>query len=425
MRPLRCSWAFLALTLACNTDTGRIDPETQSSEKLQEKSPQVDAADQKAFNRANTDFSFALYQQLRATESNIFYSPHSVSAALAMTYAGAAGSTADQMAAAMHFELPEEKLNTAFNWLEQKLAHRNRLPPGEPGKGFALRVANALWSQTGLPFEIPFLDTLAVNYGTGLHLLDFAASPEASHLTINAWVEKRTEGKIKNLIPPRAITPLTRLVLTNVIYFLASWEHPFKTESTTKEPFHLSKGTTVDVPMMKQTRHLAYAETIGWQAVEMPYNGRQLSMVLFLPMKGELETFESDFSGKTFRAALGQLRSTRVELRMPRFALEASVNLKKALQAMGMVEAFTRGAADFTKMSALGDLYISAVLHKGYVKVDEEGTEAAAATAMIALGTSTLLPPKIMTLNRAFLFVILDKPTGAVLFVGRVVDPTA
>lgn len=425
MRSLRCSWAFLALTLACNTDTGRIGPETQSSEKLQEKSPQVDAADQKAFNRANTDFSFALYQQLRATESNLFYSPHSVSTALSMAYAGAAGSTADQMAAAMHFELADDKLNKAFNWLDQKLAQRNRLPPGEPGKGFVLRVANALWSQTEFPFEVPFLDTLAVNYGTGMHLLDFTTNPEASRLIINAWVEKRTEGKIKNLIPPRAITPLTRLVLTNAIYFLAPWEHPFKKESTTKGPFHLSKGTTVDVPMMKQTQQLAYAEAAGWQAVEMPYNGRQLSMVLFLPKEGELETFESHFNGKTFRAALDQLHSTRVELKMPRFELEASVNLKKALQAMGMVEAFTRGAADFTKMTALDDLYISAVLHKGYVKVDEEGTEAAAATAVLAVRTSMLLPPKIMTLNRAFLFVILDKPTGAVLFVGRVVDPTA
>jgi len=178
------------------------------------------------------------------------------------------------------------------------------------------------------------------------------------------------------------------------------------------------------VPMMKQTQQLAYAETATWQAVEMPYNGRQLSMVLFLPKEGGLKNFESHFSGKTYRAALAQLNSTRVQLKMPRFELEASVNLKGALQAMGMVDAFHPEAADFTKMSSLSGLYISAVLHKGYVKVDEEGTEAAAATAVIVATRSLPSAPKLMTLNRPFLFVIRDKPTGAVLFVGRVVDPS-
>lgn len=441
--PLLC--VFLALCLSCNersSSTVNTPPESsdtfdqanddmgptglgqQTSQKSREQSPNVDPPDQKKFNQANTDFSFALFQQLRTRRGNLFYCPHSISVALAMTYAGAASTTASQIETAMHFELTEKKLHKAFNWLARELDKRNKLAPGQQGKGFVLRTANALWGQTGSPFERAFLDTLAVNYGSGMHLLDFAANSEGSRSIINAWVEKQTEDKIEDLVPPRAITPDTRLVLTNAVYFLAPWENPFKKNKTTTGPFHFSDRTTVDVPMMRQTEHLAYAETATCQAVEMPYNGRQLSMVLLLPKEGSLKTFEADLTGETFREVLDQLKSTRVQLTVPRFEFESSLELNRELKAMGMVDAFNPNAADFKKMSSLNDLFISAVHHKGYIKVDEKGTEAAAATAVVAIRTSVPRPPTIMTLNRAFLFVIVDKPTSAVLFVGRVINPS-
>jgi serpin B len=448
MRPNLLLCAFLVLTLACrektsstadtapqppnklpassqpDSKTGPTGPEQQTSEKSRGQNPKVDPPDEKAFIEANTDFSFTLYQHLRTKGGNIFYCPHSISLALAMTYAGAQNTTATQIAQAMHFELKEDKLHTAFNWLAQELDKRNELPPGEQGMGFVLKVANGLWSKTGSPLEKPFLDTLAVSYGTAMRFLDFVANPEASRSIINSWVKKRTEGKIKDLIPPRTITPNTELVLTNVVYFLAPWEHSFKEKKTSVGPFRISDGTTVDVPMMQQTKHLSYAETATYQAVKLPYNGRQLSMVLFLPKEGELKTFEDDLSGETFRAALDQLKPTRVQLTMPRFELESSAELSESLKAIGMVDAFNPNTADFKKMSPSSDLCISAIHHKGYIKVDEQGTEAAAATAVVISRTSLLRPPTVMTLNRTFLFGIVDKPTGAVLFVGRVANPS-
>ncbi|MEN4100873.1 MAG: serpin family protein, partial [Anaerolineaceae bacterium] len=359
------------------------------------------------------------YQALREQPGNLFYSPYSISLALAMTYAGARGDTAAQMADVLHFELTQEQLHPAFNKLDETL---NREVEGVE-QPFQLNIANSIWGQRDFEFEADFLDVLAENYGAGLRLVDFAQAAEAARQQINSWVEEQTQDKIKDLIPEGALDSMTRLVLANAIYFKAAWQSQFDAANTQDAPFTLLDGSQVNAPTMRQTGSMNYAAGDGWQAVELAYEGGRQSMVILLPATGEFEAFEAGLDAARVAEILGAMQFTSVELALPRFSFESEIQLNELLAAMGMPQAFVPDQADFSGMRALRDLYISAVLHKAFVDVNEEGTEAAAATAVIVSVTSLPVDIQQMQIDRPFIFLIRDIETGSILFAGRVLNP--
>jgi serpin B len=370
----------------------------------------------------NNAFALALYHVLSGGDGNLFFSPYSISQALAMTYAGARGDTEKQMGAAMHYTLGQDRLHPAFNSLDLTLGSRGQGAKGKDGQGFRLNIVNAIWGQAGYSFLQDYLDLLAQDYGAGLRVLDFKRDPEAGRRIINAWVEKQTEQRIKDLVPAGAIDPLTRLVLTNAIYFNAAWAEAFRKDLTSPAAFHLLDGTSVDVPMMRQTERLGYAAGDGFQAVSLPYDGRQLEMLVLLPDRGKFGRFESSLDSAGVASIVNDLKPQQVALGLPRFKLESEFSLGKALASMGMPLAFS-SKADFSGMTGNLDLSISEVVHKSFVDVDEAGTEAAAATAVIMRATAMPMMPKEVTVDRPFIFLIRDVETGAIIFAGRVTDP--
>jgi serpin B len=387
-------------------------------------SPGVLTDEQALLVEGNSAFAFELYQALKGEEGNLFCSPYSISLALAMTYAGARGETAQQMADTLQFLLDQERLHPAFNWLDAELASRGEGAAGNDGEGFRLNIVNAIWGQKDYEFLADFLDVLAGNYSAGLRILDFITETEKSRLTINDWVSDQTEGRIKDLIPQGEIDEWTVLVLTNAVYFNAAWEYPFDEDITADGPFYLLDGGQVIVPMMKQTESFGYTEGGGYQAVELLYDGGELSMVILLPEAGQFEAFEEGLQAQQVDAIIKNLQNTRVTLTMPKFEFDSEFKLNDKLADMGMPIAFS-GAADFSGMTGTPDLlYISEVIHKAFVSVDEAGTEAAAATAVI-MERSAIIPepPVKVTLDRPFIFLIRDIETGSVLFVGRVMNP--
>jgi serpin B len=387
-------------------------------------SPDVSEADLATLVNGNSAFAFDLYQALRGAEGNLFYSPYSISLALAMTYAGARGETEQQMADTLHFILSQDRLHPTFNGLDLELASRGEGAKGKDGEGFRLNIVNALWGQKDYHFLPAFLDLLAVNYGAGLRTLNFIGAPEESRITINEWVSDQTEGRIEDLIPKGLINTLTRLVLTNAIYFNAAWQYPFEEGATQNDTFYLLNGDESTVPMMRQTKSFGYAEGDDYQAVELPYDGRELSMVIMLPQSGQFEAFEASLDTKQVDAIVARLEHEQVDLMMPKFEYESSFGLKKALATMGMPVAFSEGA-DFSGMTGNRDLFIADVVHKAFVSVDEAGTEAAAATAVVMELTAAPGTPVTVKVDRPFIFLIRDIETGAILFVGRVLDPSA
>jgi serpin B len=426
-------WDLLTLSVLVSlvgcSSSGGLLPITGASivqsSKARLTSPNVAPSDLTDAANGNNAFAFDLYRSLRNenADSNLFYSPFSISLALAMTYAGARGQTEQQMAETLHF-LPQSRLHPALNQLDLELAQRGKGAKGKDGEGFRLNIANAIWGQQGYRFLPVFLDLLAENYGSGLRLLDFAANPESSRATINNWVSDQTGGKIKDLIPQGMLDKLTRLVLTNAIYFNAAWGTPFEKSLTQDGAFHLQNGSQVTVPMMRQTTSLGYAEGQNYQAVELPYDGRQLSMVILLPKEGQFDAFESAMDADQVNAILKNLRQRQVALSLPRFKIESEFSLAQTLAAMGMPDAFS-SQADFSGMDGTRNLFISDVVHKAFVSVDESGTEAAAATAVVMKLTSVMPEqPVEVTVDRPFIFLIRDIPTGTILFVGRVVNPS-
>ena len=399
--------------------------ELVQSEKQRVTSPDVNEADLAVLVNGNSAFALDLYQVLRETSGNFFYSPYSISLALAMTYAGARGETAQQMADTLYFILSQEDcMHPAFNSLDIELSQRGEGAKGKDGEGFRLNIANAIWGQEGYKFLSEFLDVLAENYGAGLRLLDFANEPEESRITINNWVSDQTEGKIEDLIPQDAIDTLTRLVLTNAIYFNAAWQYLFNEDMTEDGPFYLFDGGKVTVPMMRQVESFGYAVGDGYQAVELPYDGGELSMVLLLPQAGQFDTFEGSLDAQRVDAIVKDLALRRVALTMPKFEFKSSFSLKETLAAMGMPVAFS-GGADFSGMTGNRDLFIADVIHEAFVSVDEAGTEAAAATAVVMTMTAPPGAPVEVTVDHPFIFLIRDIETGAILFFGRVVNPSA
>jgi serpin B len=394
------------------------------SDKHRITSPNVSAADEALLVEGNSDFALNLYQALKQGDGNLFYSPYSISLALAMTYAGARGETAQQMADTLHFLLSQDNLHPAFNSLAAELEKRGEGAKGKDDEGFRLNVANAIWGQKDYKFLASYLDVLAENYGAGLRTLDFVNEPEKSRVTINDWVSEQTEGRIKDLIPEGVIDVMTRLILTNAIYFNAAWEYPFSEDMTADGTFNLLDGSQVTIPMMKQSESFGYAEGSGYQAVELKYDKGELSMVILLPEAGNFEAFENTLDAQRLNDIIKNLQTAEVNLTMPKFEFDSEFNLKNTLSGMGMPVAFSN-SADFSGMTGNPELYIDEVIHKAFVSVDEKGTEAAAATAVIMKLTSMPAKTADMTIDRPFIFLIRDIQTGTILFMGRVMNPAA
>jgi serpin B len=394
------------------------------SDKDRVASPDVVPSELTDLVEGNSEFAFDLYQALKGGEGNLFYSPYSISLALAMTYAGARDETEEQMSNTLHFLLSQDRLHPAFNKLDLELASRGEGAQGKDEDGFRLNVVNAIWGQKDYQFLASFLDVLAENYGAGLRLLDFINAPEESRITINDWVSEQTEGRIEDLIPQGVIDSLTRLVLTNAIYFNAAWLYPFSEDLTTDGTFHLLDGSETIVPMMSQTESFGYLDGDGYQAIELPYDGSELAMVIMLPDAGQFEVFEDSLDAEMAGAIINDIENKQVALTLPKFEFESEFSLADTLAAMGMPIAFS-AAADFSGMTGTKELFIGDVLHKAFVSVDEAGTEAAAATAVVMKLTAAPEEPIKVAIDRPFVFLIYDIETDAILFLGRVANPGA
>ncbi len=381
--------------------------------------PAVNPADVTEIASGQQAFSLNLFQAIRAAPGNLFVSPFSIWQALGMTQAGASGTTAAEITSTLQFTLPFDRIHPSCNFLDLALASR-----GSGTSGFKLKIVNALWGQKGVSFLAQFLDILAQNYGAGLRLLDFATDPDTARQTINAWVSAMTEQRIPELLSSGLNETLrvTRLVLTNAVYFKADWANKFQTSATTDTQFTLSDGSTKSVRMMRQTEAFPYAEGAGWKAVEMPYVGKELGMVVILPTAGTLAAFEAGFDKTKWSEITGALATSQVRLGIPKFTFTFSTSLASALKSMGMRLAFT-DQADFSGMTTQFALQILEVIHQAYVNVDETGTEAAAATAVLVGLTAAPVEDKVFECDHPFIFAIRDRPTGSILFLGRVSNP--
>jgi len=390
------------------------------------------AADLPAVVAENNAFAFDLYRQLRGEPGSLFFSPLSISAALAMTYAGAAGATARQMADVFHWALPGDRLHPAFGELIARLLGQSAgasAPPGDQASKFIFDIANSLWGQSNYQFYDDFLDTLAESYHAPLVRHDFrgsGASAEEGRTLINDWVSDKTHDRIKDLLKPGDITELTRLVLVNAIYMKAAWQYAFDENATRPQTFHLP-GEDLTVEMMHQTQRYKYAEGDGYQVLELPYAGTSMSMDIFLPGAGAFDAFEQGLSAETTAAILDTLGTCEVSLSLPKFKVEQEMALSAVLKALGMTDAFEPFGADFSGIhdsSVDGeDFYIAGVRHKAWIEVKEDGAEAAAATAVGGSGNAwgwSPPPPVPFTADRPFIYMIRDTATGSTLFMGRV-----
>ncbi len=381
----------------------------------------------------NNQFALQLYRKLQDDKGNLFFSPYSISTALAMTYAGARGVTQEQMARTLclpiskevvekmnPYEVPlsQEQLAQVFGKTIQDLNKR-----GGGGK-YELRIANALWGQRDYEFLPAFVELVEKQYGGTLRNVDFVAAADQARQTINAWVAGQTNDKIKDLIAPGVLNAMTRLVLTNAIYFKGNWASQFEKDQTQDQPFTLLEGTHVQVPMMSQENRFGYAETEVLQTLEMPYRGDELSMVILLPKKADgIKALEQELTVESLSKWLGTIRRRQVTVVVPKFRMTSKFSLAQVLQSMGMTDAFT-DRADFTGMAPRRELFLSAVIHQAYVDVNEEGTEAAAATGAV-VGVTSIGPNEtpVFRADHPFLFLIRDKTTGSILFLGRVMNP--
>jgi len=370
----------------------------------------------------NSAFAFDIFAQLRNEEGNLFFSPYSISSALAMTYGGASGDTASQMEKTMRFTRGQDGTHKAFGDLEA------RLGKVQEGGAVELVVANSIWPQSGHPFLPGYISLLGKNYGVEITPLDYARAPEPSRKRINGWVEEKTKEKISDLIPQGSIDPLTRLVLVNAIYFKGNWEDQFDPDDTIEAPFFVTPEKSVKASLMTRTGDYSYSDLGDLQMIEMPYAGRDLSMLVLLPAAGTpLSSLEDRMTLENFQMWKKCLSEHKVSLFLPRFRITwGSFSLVKALQSLGMTDAFSDTKADFSGMDGRPDwLYITDVLHKAFVDVNEEGTEAAAATAVIVGLKSMPAPIPVFRADRPFIFIIQEKSTGSILFMGRVSEPSS
>ena len=394
-----------------------------------ESSPVVHEQELAAAVEGNTAFALNLYRAVADARANTFYSPYSISMAMAMAYAGAGGETETQMRDTLGFYLTQNRLHPTFNALDLALKSRTL---GDKDGGFEMRIANSVWGQRGHPFLPTYLDTLVMNYGNEVREVDFRRQPEHVRDQINKWVATETDGRIEDILSSDAITPLTRLVLANAVYFKAVWQLPFDERATSNQPFYALDGDERRVPMMRQTGSFGYAKGDGYQMVELPYHGGSMSMNVLLPDEGRFGDFEDSLDSTFVDDVLHDMEDKRIRLAMPKFKLEAGLDLADVLAKMGMPNAFNDQLAEFQRMNGLSCLardeaclLISEVAHKAFISVDETGTEAAAATTVVVGITKAVTPEDEvidMTIDRPFIFLIRDRPTRSVLFLGRIVS---
>jgi serpin B len=285
-----------------------------------------------------------------------------------------------------------------------------------------LYIANAIWGQLDYTFEKAYLDLLAVNYGAGVREVDFTGAPDAARQQINDWVDRETKGRIKDVLPPGSVDPTIRMVLANAIYFKAAWQEAFVKKYTSPAPFNLLDGSQVQVPTMKTEGEipLRVASGDGFQALALPYKGDLAEMVVILPDQGKFESVESSLDAAMFADILQKMSPAHYVLYMPGFEFTVDYDLASVLSALGMPLAFDQTQADFSGITQAEQLYVQQAFHKAYILVNEEGTEAAAATLLLAAPASI---PQEICIDRPFIFIIRDVPTGAILFVGRVLNP--
>ena len=367
-------------------------------------------------------FGLDLYRSVSAGQVNVVFSPASITLALAMARAGARGQTAPEMDAVMHGAASDDH-GSWLNALDQALAARSGTFKDESGKDLTvtLRIANAPFAQQGMPLQPAFLEALAARFGGGVRLVDYRANAEQARLLINGWVDAQTEQRIPQLLAPGVLTSATRLALVNAIYLKAPWQAPFSADATKPGTFTRADGSTVQAPFMATTASLRYASGPAWRAVEIPYIGGSLAMTVIVPE--DLATFERTLSMATFGAIVDALAPAEVALALPKFGIETKTELAPVLASLGMPSAFD-DRADFSGITTSEQLLISNVIHQANIDVDEKGTEAAAATAVVMRATAMPAEPVVLRADRPFLFAIRDVPTGAVLFLGRVGDPS-
>jgi serpin B len=376
--------------------------------------------DQRAAVAGQNAFAIDLFHELRTNEPdrNLLVSPFSISTALAMTYAGARGNTAAQMADALHFDLPDERLHAALGSLIADL--------NVPRTGYEMAVANRLFGQHDTPFKQPFLDINSESYGAPLEPMDFAVNPAASRLRINEWVAEQTNDRIKELLPPGSVNELTRLVLTNAVYFDGKWKYQFDPDNTRDAAFHISPTQQVQAPTMYQKAEFRYGSFDNFQMLEMPYSGDDLSMVIMLPHQADgVAQLESQLTSDMFHQSVGSLQKQEVEVHLPKFTFDDDFELTGPLQGMGMTDAFDSGLANFDGIAdrSVYDMHISGVFHKTFIDVNEVGTEAAAATGVVIGVTSVPPPPPVFRADHPFLFALRDAHSGSLLFLGRLNEP--
>jgi serine protease inhibitor len=371
----------------------------------------------------NNAFALDLYSRLGAAGAgrNLFFSPYSISTCLAMTYAGAKGETAKEMGKVLHFPADRDMAHASFGQLQRQL---NEI---QKSQGVELNVANGLWAQDGHAFLPAFLETAQNDYEAKLKQVDFRTAAEPTRQEINDWVADKTKGKIKDLIGPGMLNALSQLVLVNAIYFKGHWTAQFSTNATVNAPFHASGARDIQVRMMGLSgKEFKYAEPEGLQLLELPYADGALSMVVLLPRENDgLAKLEVLLSTAKLNEWLHLAQRQKVNVFLPRFKLETSFRLDPTLSAMGMAGAFGRNS-DFSGMDGARDLYLSAVVHKAFVDVNEEGTEAAAATgAVMAMRAMRPKPIPIFRADHPFVFLIRENASGSILFLGRLAEPAA
>ncbi len=411
---------------ACGSDSSppQMPGEIAQSELKRNLEPDVSQADGDALVAGNTAFAVDVYRELQNDNEgeNLFISPLSISSALAMVYAGARGNTETQMADALHFTLPQDQLHPAFNWLDLELASRGDGASGSDGGEFRLNVLNATFGQVGYQFLADYLDRLAVNYGAGLALLDFESDPEGSRQVINSWVADATEDNILDLLPEGIISSSTRLVLTNAVYFNAAWKTKFDPDRTAPGTFHALASDVTAEMMTGEVESVDYTSGDGYEALSLPYDGDELDMVFIVPDEGQFANVDSGLTAAWLEGVLSDLAPSGIGgVTMPKFDFRFKTSLIETFQALGMTDAFDSNA-DFSGIDGTRDLVITGIVHEAFVKVTEDGTEAGGATAVVVGETSV---PEWVTIDRPFLFLIRDIETGAVLFIGRVLDPSS
>jgi serpin B len=370
----------------------------------------------------NTRFAFSLFQALNTTASNQFYSPFSISTALAMTYAGARNETALQMNRTLHFD-PGDNFHPAFGQL------LNKLEAGTSG-AIRLNIANGMWAQKGYGFLDPYFSLVVNKYHAELASADFSVETERekTRQEINLWVAQKTNDKIKGLLSKSDLDDLTRFVLVNAIWFYGDWELPFTRESTLPKDFSLLNGSTVNVPFMNRRDRYRYFEDARLKAIEIPYKDNKASMIIFLPVKDNgIADMAGAMEAGYYQEIMNSLQFNNVRLSFPKFKATSRFNLAQTLAAMGMPLAFSPGGADFSGMTGFRNLYISDVIHQAFINVDEKGTEAAAATAVVGRSMAAMPSPdvKYFIADHPFVFMIIDNTTGSVLFMGAMMNPAA